>query len=233
MHHRWIRSRTFWSNEDVVRWTWTNKSHSPLRLHELPTYDQAKKNWDTRLGAAAPGELPGELPRHATRTVARSSRLINSSWSTTSKLTATSGISRVLHYSIRFSMKYSSGKNLDLHSTNYYSVKCSTVRWVNWPITFIVTIIQWQRPYFILGYFYRKICWFVVELLLFTILEAFSSSTQWRQICRASRIWRCTSCLYTWWTPIRERQHTGSSIVIVERWKTSWHWQRPAIPVAV
>jgi len=24
----------------------------------LLTYDQAKKNWDTRLGAAAPGELP-------------------------------------------------------------------------------------------------------------------------------------------------------------------------------
>ena len=63
MHHRWIRSRTFWSNEDVVRWTFsrTNKSHSLIRLHELPTYDQAKKNWDTRLGAAALGELPGEL----------------------------------------------------------------------------------------------------------------------------------------------------------------------------
>jgi len=44
-----------------LTFSWTNKSHSPIRLHELPTYDQAKKNWDTRLGAAAPGELPGEL----------------------------------------------------------------------------------------------------------------------------------------------------------------------------
>jgi len=43
--HRWIGLRTFWSNGDVVRWTfsWTNKSHSPVRLHELPMYDQARR----------------------------------------------------------------------------------------------------------------------------------------------------------------------------------------------